>query len=286
MPKWFIITLISIGSILLLLVAASVIGKALFEQNANKKASRLFAGVSIISGEKIRQEDLAGMPQPVQRWLTNAHVVGTEKIITVRLKQTGIMRTKANGPWMPFQAVQYYRVDKPGFVWEANVKMAPFLHLSGLDHYYDGKGSMNIKLQSLFPVVAANGKEIDQATLLRFLAEMGWFPQAALNSYLKWESIDAKSARATMTYKGVSASGVFTFNEKGDITRFDAKRYKEVNGRYTLSDWEGVNKTFKEVKGIRIPVKSEIIWKESTGDFNWFQCEIVDVEYNQVGLYE
>ncbi|MCL6570859.1 MAG: hypothetical protein K6T88_04145 [Bacillus sp. (in: Bacteria)] len=144
---------------------------------------------------------------------------------------------------------------------------------------------MSIKLLSLFPVVNATGLEIDQGTLLRYLAEMLWFPTAALNPYIIWESIDENSAKVTMSYQGVTAPGVFTFNEKGDIVRFMAKRYKEVVGKYVLSDWGGIYKEIKEFNEIRIPSKSEVIWVDEKEEFNWFQCEITDLEYNKHNVY-
>lgn len=108
---------------------------------------------------------------------------------------------------MSAEAEQYFTTDQPGFVWTAVVKMAP-LHFTGRDKYAEGHGSMLIRLFSIFPVAAASGKEMDQGALLRYLAEMQWFPSAALNRYIQWEEIDSFSAKATMSDQGVTASGV------------------------------------------------------------------------------
>ena len=144
---------------------------------------------------------------------------------------------------------------------------------------------MKIKVFSLFPVVDAKGPEIDSGTMMRYLAEMMWFPSAALKSYIKWEEIDGTTAKATMEYKGISVSGVFYFNEKGDILRFVGKRYREVNGKYVLSDWGGINKEYKEFNGIRIPSKSDVVWFEKDEEFRWFELEITDLQYNVPSLY-
>ncbi|WP_420835622.1 DUF6544 family protein [Paenibacillus sabinae] len=52
-----------------------------------------------------------------------------------------------------------------------------------------------------------------------------------------------------------------------------------------LCDWGGVNKEFKAFNGIRIPSRSDIVWKEKTGDFTWFQCEI-SIKTATVRAYE
>lgn len=280
MPKWLTVTLLIVVIFILLIITAAIIANFLFNRKAEKEAAQLLNSHAETKHEIVRKEDLAGLPAPVQKWLEYAKIVGKEKIATVRLKQKGYMRTTEDGKWMPVEAEQYFRVEEPGFIWKANVKMSPLLSLTGLDQYYDGKGRMSIKLLSFIPVVDAKGPEMDESTMLRYLAEMPWFPTAALSSYIKWEPIDAKSAKAIMSYKGVTASTLFTFNEQGDIVNSIAKRYKETNGKFVKEDWGGENKGYREFNGIRIPSKSDIIWYNKTGNFNWFQVEITEIEYN------
>jgi len=284
MPGWLLSSLGVIAILAAVVAAVLVVASLLFNRNANKQIKRLLQGTPQ-ADRIIRHEDLSNLPQPVQHWLEKSHIIGREEITSVRLKQQGMMRTTEGGPWMKARAEQYFRADKPGFVWKASVAMAPLLRLSGLDNYQEGRGRMSIKILSLIPVVNAEGPEMDYSTLLRYLAEMPWFPSAALNPYIKWEPINRNSARATMSWKGVRASGVFNFNDEGDIISFFTKRYRENNGKYSLCDWGGINKEFREFSGIRVPSKSDIIWREITGDFKWFECEITDIEYNKPELF-
>jgi hypothetical protein len=285
MPGW-IIVIFTLIAVILLLFTITRIAKVLFKKGAEGKVISLFNGITD-EGTKavIHKDDLKDLPYPVQNWLTNSNIIGRERIKTVRLKQEGKMRTKINGPWMPTKAEQYFTVEEPGFVWIADVKMAPFVHLSGIDIFNTGKGKMNIKVLSLFSVVDSEGPEMDSSTMMRYLAEMMWFPTAALSPYIKWEEIDMCTAKVIMEHEGISVSGIFYFNEKGDILRFVGKRYKEVNGKYILSDWGGVNKEFKEFDGIRIPSKSDVTWFEEDGEFNWFKLEITELQYNEPTLY-
>ena len=246
--------------------------------NELQKFSVDYAPVNrIITGDMIK-----GLPDPVQKWLIRSNLTGRNVIYKVKLKQLGEMRTTMTGNWMPVEAEQWFNTVKPGFIWITDVKAAPGIHLAGRDKYTDGKGHMLIKLLSLFAVTDAAGREIDQGAMLRYLAEIAWFPDAALNSYIKWEQVDSTSARATMTYGDITASGLFMFDSNGDLSGFKAKRYYARKDGATLEDWfiQIDPAGFKEFDSVRIPSRCSVTWKLKEGDFNWFRLEITDIKFN------
>ena len=51
---------------------------------------------------------------------------------------------------------------------------------------------------SKFTVADSKGKEIDQCTLLKYLAETMWFSTAALNGYLTWEEMEQYNTNVTI----------------------------------------------------------------------------------------
>jgi hypothetical protein len=232
---------------------------------------------------KVRKEQLSGLPANVSKWLERSGIVGKDYIRTAHLKQRGEMSTQPDGKWMPVNAEQYFRVAQPGFLWIADVKAAPFVHLAGRDKYENGRGHMLIKALSLFPVADARGKEIDQGTMLRYLAETVWFPTAALSPYIRWEEVNATRAKASMQYGGVTASGIFSFSPEGDVLSFEAQRYYDRKEGATLETWLITMEPsgYREFQGIRIPAKSAVTWKLKAGDFTWFRLEITDVVYNE-----
>jgi len=98
------------------------------------------------------------------------------------------------------------------------------------------------------------------------------------------EEIDSTSAKATMTYENITASGIFHFNSKGDIVSFEAKRYYDNEKDTTLENWfiEGDANGYKEFEGIRILSKGKVTWKLKSGDFAWLKLEIIDLTYNKL----
>lgn len=278
MSKLKTILMLAVGLFMLFLAGTSV-AKYVFNNKVKDEVEELFSHVEQ-PDRIITAKDLTGLPQNVQRWLEYTGVIGKEDIVSAHLVQKAEMRLEIDKPWLPVEADQYFTMKEPGFIWTADIKAAPFIHISGRDKYEMGRGHMSIKLLSLFPVADSKGKEIDQGTLLRYLAETVWFPTAALSNYLTWEEIDRNNAKVTMTYGEVTASGVFTFNEEGQVVKFEAERYGEFNGESRIETWSIPMREYKEFEGIKIPTKGEITWKLETGDFNWFNFEVMDMEYN------
>jgi len=282
------IGLIGLGVLILIILAVVVVSTLAdnqFERKVSEEVKIIFNENGVNEKQVIGQEDLQDLPRCVQNWLTNSGIIGQEKVSTVRLKQQGILRLKPESGWLPFEAVQYFRVDQPSFIWKADIKFAPFFNIAGRDLYLDGQGHMLIKLLSLITVSDVKGPEIDQGTLMRYLAELQWFPSAALAEYLTWEEIDTNSAKVTMNYRGVTASAVYKFTETGDVAEFTGQRYMEQNGDFSLETWSGTGTEHKEFNGTRIANKGEVTWRLRQGDFTWLKWEITEIEYNKPMAY-
>lgn len=279
------IVLIILGIIIVLIASSITIGNITFRRKVNSEVAELFENSKEIEPEIITEEEIEGLPEPAQRYLRYAQVIGKERIRTVRLKQAGFFRTKKDQKWMPIEAEEYYTVDSPAFIWYGSVKPFLLLSIKARDKFYADKGNMLIKLLSFIKIADARGYEVDQGALVRYLNEIMWFPTAYLNDYIHWEPIDSTSAKATMSYKGVTASAVLYFNEKGELTNFIAERYTDVDGKFVKETWSTPLKEYKEINGIMIPVKGEAIWNLSSGDFCYFRAEITDIEYNITSIY-
>ena len=187
---------------------------------------------------------------------------------------------------MSVEADQVFRVQEPGFIWLATIYAAPGVHISGRDRYMDGLGHMLIRPMSLFTVADEEGREIDQATLLRYLAEIVWFPDAALQEYIEWEPVSDFVARATMAHGDVRASGEFTFSPEGDVLSFAAERYGEFNGEYRLETWVIPLSGHQEFSGVRVPATGDVTWRLAQGDYVWYRFTVQEIAYNLPDLFQ
>ncbi len=236
----------------------------------------------------LTEELIQGYPPIVKLWLTRSGVLHKAFNGTVHLQQKGRMRTGIKNKWMPVKAEQWFSTTVPGFLWSADVKISSLLHLAGKDRYINGTGHMLINFLSIIPVVNAKGPEIDQGSLVRYLAEMVWFPYAAVNNYIQWSEVDALTARATITYGGISASALFRFSKEGDFISLKAKRYYSEKGRSSLKDWivETEPEAYCTFEGIRVPDRLRVTWLLKNGLFTWFLLKITDIKYHEDRKYE
>lgn len=107
-----------------------------------------------------------------------------------------------------------------------------------------------------------------------------WFPTAAVSSYIKWTSVDAHSAQATISYAGITASAVFRFDNEGNVVNMIADRYHAVGKGFSLEKWGTPISGYGEFHGVRIPVSGAAVWYLPSGELSDIKVDIIDVDYN------
>lgn len=272
------------GTIANLIIAAGIVltcGALSFSNRVAAEVKQIRAGISGAPARTVTRGNIAGLPKPVERWLAGSGIVGRESPHSVRLTQRGMMRAKPEqDTWMDIAAEQHITIDEPAFIWKADIKLMGIDLISARDKFVAGKGRMTIKLLSLVTMEDAADEKIDQAAMQRFLVEMVWYPWAALAPYVRWEPIDSRAARVSMSYKGVRGSCVFHFDETGDVVGLSADRYMGGGKKARLEKWVGTTMGYGTMDGIRMPVKVEVAWKLSRGDFTWLKFEIERLSYD------
>jgi hypothetical protein len=226
---------------------------------------------------------LEGLPQPVQRYLATVLREGQPYVRSVRLQQSGEFRLgDATAPWKPLTATQHFTIDPPGFVWDAKIEMMPLVSVRVVDMYKDGEGVLRAKVLSTVSVVDEGpGIEINSGELMRFLAEMVWFPTALLSSEgVEWAPIDDESARATLAHGGTSVSLVFHFNSRNEVDRvFAENRYRKVDGTFEPTPWTGYFRNYQVRNGMLIPIDGEVEWNLPEGNLSYWRGHLDEIEH-------
>lgn len=271
----------TIANLIILLAVIIAYSNFNFKNKIVKEREKLFERPQSVSEKVITEETISGLPSILQKWLINNGTIGKKPISNVHLTQELQLKLKPEQTtWNDGTAEQYFTIQPPAFIWNINTEMNSILSVAGRDKFEDGKGEMTIMLLSLIPVAnAKNDEKVNQATLQRYLAEIVWFPSASLSEYIKWETIDDNSARATMEYKGTKGSGVFHFDIDGNFEKFVAMRYQDSNDAEP-TEWTVTATKTEEWNGIKIPVECEASWELESGKWTWLKLRIKEIEYN------
>lgn len=267
-------------------VAAGValaVGTLRWKRETARSARELAASVPTADGaERYSPEQLDGLPEPVRRYFEHALTPGQPLVRRARIAWAGEFHARPDGPWSPFTAVQHFAVRPPGFVWDADIRMAPLLPTRVRDGYLHGEGAMLGKVAALVTVVAQRGTpEMAAGALSRYLGEAVWLPTALLPSAgVVWTAIDDRSARATLTDGPTTVSLDVRFGPGGEVVEVSTMRHRDVGGAMVLTPWVArLDRERLRVDGMAIPRGGEAEWVLPEGPLPYWRGRVVGAEY-------
>lgn len=270
-----------IGIILLLYFLITKIPGGFHKRRSNKEIKKLMEMQDRSKEGVIEKKDIAHLPEVVQKWLLRSNVVGSQWKTTVRIRQKGQMRLDPDSEkWIFASATQVVGMIEPSFVWQVKAEMKPFIYVYGADSYLDGVGSLQMRLLNLVKVAdVKGGPKVNQSSFQRYLLELPWYPQAALNRNMKWTQIDKQTARVVMNHRGVPGEAYLHFDEDGDVVYTSAMRFKDTDEKAELLECMGESKEINLMDGIRMPVAVHVTWRLPEKLYTWFKVEIFKLEF-------
>lgn len=155
-------------------------------------------------------EEIAGLPEPVQRHLTAAIRSGSALTTAVGLKMHGRIKV---GRWLPFRARQVLSPHE-GFLWTARAAGL----IAGSDRYLDGVGVMHWKAAGLITVAQREGPDVSKSAAGRGGAEAVWVPTALLPRFgVTWSAADHAHITARYTLGQAPVDVTYTLESDGHI---------------------------------------------------------------------
>lgn len=229
-------------------------------------------------------EDISELPSPVQKHFQYCGFIGTPKMSCMKIDYNNVdFVLSPDKPRLKIKYTQYNFVDEPERIALIDTSMygIPF---EGIDAYQNGVGSMKGVIAKVFTLFDQKGEAMDKASLVTCLAESLLLPNLALQEYISWEEIDEIHAKAAITYYGISASGIFTFDDNGAMTCFttDDREYADTNGNTQQVRWSAVCADYKDVNGIKCPTTLKAVWHFETGDLVYFDGRDIVIKYDVV----
>ncbi|MCQ2091528.1 MAG: hypothetical protein MJY85_02500 [Fibrobacter sp.] len=232
--------------------------------------------------EVFKETDFEAMPSAIQKYIANAGYIGTKKMNSLHMEYLDVdFKQGKNGPSLKIDYIQNNYVKEPARM--ALILSSMFgIPFQGYDYYSDGVGGMKGVIAKLLTLFDQKGLEMDVACLATFLAESMFFPSVLLQDYISLEEINDHQVKATITFREQKASGIFTFNEKYEMTSFTTKDRAVVNTDGTTENvpWTAAcDRYVTGADGIKRPTTFKAIWNYSDGDFIYFDGQISRIDY-------
>ncbi|MCQ2535131.1 MAG: hypothetical protein MJ172_11290 [Clostridia bacterium] len=230
------------------------------------------------------QSDFEMLPMPIQKYIEGCGYIGTHQMSYMCMKYNDVdFKQGRSGPSLTIDYTQYNFVSKPArmALIESSMFGIPF---EGYDYYSDGTGGMKGVIAKVITLFNQTGTDMDKACLATFLAECLFEPSVLLQDYITFEEIDDYHVRATISYGGQTASGVFTFNDNYEYISFTTNDRAVSNSDGTMEyiPWTAECSNYQiSDSGIKYPTNFSAIWNYTDGDFIYFDGVISSVSYDK-----
>lgn len=247
----------------------------------NREATMLMSQ-AVTTNDIFTDEGIKDLPAPVKKYFNYCGLIGTQKMSFMKATFKNVtFKTGKDKPELKIDYTQYNFVSKPDRIAliDSSLYGIPF---QGLDSYLNGVGDMRGVVAKSYTLFDQKGEAMDRASLVTFLAECFIIPNVILQDYIKWEDIDETHAKAIISYYGISAEGIFTFNDNGEMTDFTTndRVATEIDGTTQAVRWTATCGNYKESNSIKKPTSLKATWHYSEGDQIYFSGDDVTIEYD------
>ena len=228
------------------------------------------------------KKDFRDLPVAIQKYIEGCGYIGTPKMSYLKMEYRNVDFAQGkNGPSLKIDYTQYNFINKPCRL--ALIDSSMFgIPFEGYDSYQDGIGSMKGVIAKTITLFNQTGADMDKACLATFLAESLFAPTILLQDYITFEEISTHKIRATITYEGQMASGIFTFNELYEMISFTTndRAVAGTDGSMEYIPWSAICNNYQLASnGIKYPTRFQAVWNYQDGDFVYFDGVISEMSY-------
>jgi hypothetical protein len=279
-------TMRSVAALAVLSLALGLWAHIRWTKDVDARLQALEAATPPTRAQHYDEDELKSLPPVVQRYLSQALNLNQPIVRRLYLEQTGTFNRSSDPQteqWESFTARQRVATKRPGFVWDAAIKVSPGITVRVVDAYVAGVGSLQPSVFGLIDVGGNHGNvDIARGELIRYFAESVWYPTALLPSQgVQWKPVDEHSAQATLNDGPLTVSLVFTFDADGMVERISStERSALLNGVMVPMPWEVRLSNYHLHDGMRVPQEGEVAWLTPTGRWPYWRGKIEKLDYD------
>lgn len=252
------------------------------KQFQNDVSDQLTENLLLVDKEVFTDKDFSHLPIVIQKYIENCGYIETPKMSCLKMEYHNVDFSQGrNGPTLTIDYTQYNFINEPCrmALIDSSLFGIPF---EGYDYYQNGIGGMKGVIAKAITLFDQTGADMDKACLATFLAESLFAPTILLQDYITLEEISDFEVQATISYKGQTASGIFTFNKQYEMISFTTndRAVAETDGSMKYIPWSALCGEYRFYEnGIKYPTKFQAVWNYTDEDFIYFDGHISKISY-------
>jgi len=232
----------------------------------------------------LTRDDLAGLPDCVQRYVQRSGAVGRARPQNMRVSFDARMYRKPGQAPMRARAVQYTFFARPARLFLMDARMLG-LPVRALHVYRDASATFTVRVASAFTMVDLSGDHISAAetvTVLNDLCLMA--PGALVDDRLAWTSSDDRTATVTFTNGSRQVSATLVFSDDDDLVDFwSDDRPDSSGGGFVPMRWSTPVSDYQDLDGRHILRNGSAVYHRADGPFTYGEFTLRSIGYDVAG---
>lgn len=219
------------------------------------------------------------LPELLQRYLKKV-ILKEHTNSTVFFTQKGDFRNNPDDEMSPFKAEQFVSISSPMFSWVANINMKG-IKVKVCDRLVNNEGELQARLFSALTLAKGSGASFLRGELLRYMAELPWYPMAILNlPQINWKQLSDNQVEGVISIFDIKAAVNYTFSPDGLIESvYVSDRERSVGESMIKTPWLGEFSDYKEIEGQLLPTRGMVSWLIDSKKFTYFSGTILDYQF-------
>ncbi len=224
------------------------------------------------SPELVTDADLEPLPEPAQRYLRWAGVLGRPPDRAFTARFVGQFRMRPGERWMPYRSWQFNATDPVTRLIHMRVDVAGVIPMFGTDSYLDRRGRMHGKVLGLVTVADGSGPEFDLGELVTYVNDAAMLaPSMLLTPRCVWTPVDDDSFDPTFTDGDNTVRARMLVDDDGRLLDFrtDDRWFAGVDPPVRTTWSTPIERWTTRRDGRPIPASGAAVWHLPDGEFTY-----------------
>ncbi|MBK9739768.1 MAG: hypothetical protein IPO93_09675 [Actinobacteria bacterium] len=236
------------------------------------------------SSETVTSADLAGLPDPVRRYVERSGAVGRPRPQNMRVVLDAYMYRKPGQSPMRARSVQYTFFGRPTRIFLMEARMFG-LPVRALHVYREEAATFTVRVASTVNMVNLRGPEISAAetvTVLNDLCLMA--PGALLDPRLAWTEVDRRTARVMFANGPHRVAATLEFNDDAELTDFwSDDRPDSSGGSFVPMRWHTPISEHCDIDGMHLLHRGGAVYDRPDGPFMYGDFTLNSIGFDVAG---